>query len=132
MKQNKLFSYIIMSLICISFGFTGGYFIGKYVPNQSNASLQTQTQTKNDTEYSQPVIQISPSPIPSVFTHYYLLKNENDVLKFYEVKGDEYILIKSININSSVLPSEDREKLKTGIKLSDKEEGFALIEDFSS
>ncbi len=132
MKQKKLFSYIILSVICISFGFTGGYFLGRYVLGQNNFPAQTQSKESDDIYYTQPVVQITPSPIPTIISSYYLLKNENEVLSLYEINGEDSVLIKSININSSVLPSEDREKLKAGIKLPSKEEGFALIEDFSS
>ena len=63
---------------------------------------------------------------------YYLLQNENNVLNMYEVSGDNKKLIKSIALNSAFLPAEDRENLKKGIKFTDKEYGYNLIEDYTS
>ncbi|MDY3928420.1 MAG: hypothetical protein SOZ34_03550 [Clostridia bacterium] len=132
MNRKRIISCIILSVIFISVGFGIGYLTGKSVHTKDSISAEPQTNKTVSTYNSKQLIQNTPSPIPTVVSSYYLLKNENEVLTLYEISGNNSAVIKTININSSVLPYEDREKLKSGIKLSSKEEGFNLIEDFTS
>ena len=127
MNLKKTISYVILAVIFSSIGFGGGYLIG------ANSTLTD-------------AVEVPPSP-PSLESYNfevtsdneenqtretYLLKNENDVLTLYRITDEVTSIIKSIKINSSFLPSEDRIKLNKGIYFDNIEEGFSLIEDFTS
>ncbi len=127
MNLKKTISYVILAVIFSSIGFGGGYLIGaNSVPSNANDN---------------------PTPLPSLQSYNfeitaddeqkksaetYLLKNENDILTLYRITDETTSIIKSISINSSFLPSEDRIKLDKGIYFDNVEEGFLLIEDFTS
>ena len=127
MNFKKTFSHLILAVIFSSIGFGGGYLIGA----NSTPSIA------NDSPPSPPSLEsynfeIIADDEQKESAETYLLKNENDILTLYRITDETTSIIKSIEINSSFLPSEDRIKLSKGIYFDNVEEGFSLIEDFTS
>ena len=124
----------LLSLAFIAVGFFGGYYMGSVVSGQKN---ETEAVKDNNTEiqsfHSEPT-EITPGAYTAekVMQTYYMLVSENSSLSLYEINGNSRVLIKSIKYNPEFVPNEDRRKLESGIRLDSKEEGFGLIEDFTS
>ena len=128
MNFKKTFSYVILAFTFCLIGFGGGYLIGaNSVPTRADDEL-TITNTPSLESYSSQPIENDEKALDE----YYLLKNENDILTLYRITDEVTSVIKSIEINTAFLPSEDRIKLNKGIYFDDIEEGFSLIEDFTS
>ncbi len=132
MKFKKIFSYAILAIIFCSIGFGGGYLIGaNSIPSEAE-NITNQQNTPSLHSYNpEPITQNEEENYTESFEKY-LLKNENNVLTLYRITDEITSIIKSIEINSSFLPSEDRIKLENGIYFDNVEEGFQLIEDFTS
>lgn len=128
MNFRKTFSYVILALIFCLVGFGGGYLIGaNSVPIKADDKLNAPISPTLQSYNSQPI-----QDDDEEFDECYLLKNENNTLTLYRITDEVTSVIKSIEINTSILPSEDRIKLQKGIYFDDIEEGFSLIEDFTS
>lgn len=127
MKQKNavIYSFILVLVVIVGLfiGYLTSYLLKADNPPENDIGLEIY----NTEPYTDEVTTEATNP-----PIYYLLKNENEVLKLYEVLGSSETLIKSINIASEFLPKEDQNKLKKGIKLESKEEGYEIIEDFSS
>lgn len=134
MKTLNKINIIMLCAAFIFLGFGSGYFTGQLINSAKVGSSKTEENqdTRVQIYRPQPTFEQIPSPTPDNQSIYYILKNENDILCLYEVVGEEKNLIKQLNINSQFLPQEDREKLKNGITLNSLEDGFSLIEDFTS
>ena len=133
MKSLNKLNIIMLCAAIIFLGFGSGYFTGELINSKKNESKTQDNQDARLQIYRpQPTTEQLPSQTPDTHTNYYILKNENDILSLYQVIGEEKILIKELSINSQFLPQEDREKLKKGITLNSLEDGFSLIEDFTS
>ncbi len=133
MSINKKIVLSLILLLFVFLGFGSGYLAGKIINSTKKASQTPQAPDIATEIYRpQPTTENTPIVTSQPVIPYYLLKNENDVLSLYEITGEEKTLIKTININSVFLPSEDREKLKKGIAVASLEEGYELIEDFTS
>lgn len=127
MKFRKTFSYIILSIIFCSVGFGGGYLLGvNSVP--SKAQDKTPDTPSLQSYNFEPV----DNDDADDFEERYLLKNEDNILTLYRITDELTAVIKSVEINTDFLPSEDRIKLNNGIYFENVEEGFSLIEDFTS
>ena len=127
MNFKKTFSYVILAIIFSSIGFGGGYLIGSNsIPSDAKDNLPTPPSLES---YN---FEIIADDEQNESKETYLLKNENDILTLYRISDETTSIIKSIEINSSFLPSEDRIKLNKGIYFDNVEEGFSLIEDFTS
>lgn len=129
-------NYIYTALLCAAFitaGFFGGYYSGRMIykdktDTQPNVSEKTEIQSF----HSAPTEEAEATPAETVTQVYYLLTSEDSSLRLYEISGNSKVMIKNIRFNSEFVPAEDRRRLESGIKLSTKEEGFGLIEDFTS
>ena len=131
-KREYLYTIICAAIIVLGFGV--GYLSGslrkrnnispeQLTPDQQR-SIQTQTPT--------PSPDYADASVDTAEPFYYLLISEENALNFYEINADTKVLIKKINFQAESLHSDDSLKLTKGIKLSSKEEGYALIEDFTS
>ena len=130
MNFKKTFSYVILAFIFCLIGFGGGYIIGaNSVPTKADDQVATTLPPSLESYNSQP---IQTDDDNNDFKECFLLKNENNTLTLYRITDEVTSVIKSIEINPSFLPSEDRIKLNNGIYFDDIEEGFSLIEDFTS
>lgn len=127
--MKKIFSYVILGFIFCFVGFGGGYLIGSNsVPSQvinENAPTKTPSLESYNPE---PIIDDNGKTSAEQF----LLKDENGVLTLYRISDEVTSIIKSIQFDSSFLPSDDRIKLEKGIYFDNIEQGFSLIEDFTS
>ncbi len=129
MNFRKTFSYVILAFIFCLVGFGGGYLIGaNSVPTKADNELTTPIPPSLQSYSSQPIQDDDDNDSDEC----YLLKNEKNILTLYRITDEVTSVIKSIEINPSILPSEDRIKLRKGIYFDDIEEGFSLIEDFTS
>ena len=130
MRERKNYLYLLLLFVLGASGFGAGFLTCRLVmqPNEKVDNLQTKTVEIYNPEPADENFKLSEQEM----SFYYLLQNENDILKLYEINGDERVLIKSVQINSQILPQEDKRKLEIGIKTTNIEEGFNLIEDFSS
>ncbi len=129
MNFKKTFSYVILAFIFCLIGFGGGYLIGaNSVPTKADDELATTNPPSLESYSSQPI----ENDDGEEFDECYLLKNENNTLTLYRISDEVTSVIKSIEINTAFLPSEDRIKLNKGIYFDNIEEGFSLIEDFTS
>lgn len=63
---------------------------------------------------------------------YYLVKLEENTLFLYEVDGENYKQVTSLQINAENYPIEDISALKSGIEVYFKEDGYALLENFAN
>ena len=135
MRIRKEYLYIAFCIGLIFLGFGGGYLSAKAIYSDKPAE-------QNSSQNMVATVQ-SFQPKPTEFVHeetagdttssiYYLLISEKNFLNLYEINGDSRVLIKTVNFNVQCLPAEDRQRLNSGIRLSDKEEGYSLIEDFTS
>lgn len=130
--SKKSFLFVSLSaLLCVSC-FVGGYITGG---ERSKASYDTDISEtdalKSEAEISTPAAEneiIESNDAAEEF----MLKNENGILKLYSITESGGTVVKSVPFNSSFLPSGDRIKLEKGIILDTLEEGFSLIEDFTS
>ncbi len=128
MSFKKTFSYVILAFIFCLIGFGGGYLLGaNSAPTKADDELTTPIPPSLQSYSSQPI-----EDDDNDFDESYLLKSENNTLTLYRITDEVTSVIKSIEINPSILPSEDRIKLQKGIYFDDIEEGFSLIEDFTS
>ncbi len=127
MNFKRTFSYIILSVIFCSIGFGGGYLIGAN-------SIPSEAENKSPSPPSLQSYNFEPAENDDDegFEEMYLLKSEDNILTLYRITGELTSVIKSVEINTSFLPSEDRIKLNNGIYFDNVEEGFSLIEDFTS
>ncbi len=126
MNFKKSFSYIILSIIFCSVGFGGGYLLGAN-------SVPSQAENKSPAPPSLQSYNFEPAENDDEdFEEMYLLKSEDNILTLYRITDELTSVIKSVEINTSYLPSEDRIKLNNGIYFDNVEEGFSLIEDFTS
>ncbi len=127
--MKKIFGYAILGFIFCSVGFGGGYLIGvNSVPSQAiDENIPTKTPSL-ESYNPQPIIDDNEENS----TEQFLLKDENGVLTLYRISDEVTSIIKSIQFDSSFLPSDDRIKLEKGIYFDNIEEGFSLIEDFTS
>ncbi len=130
MRLRRNYLYLLLLFVLGVSGFGAGFLTCRLItkPQEEVNSENTRTveiYKPQPTEQNIGSDELQPS-------FYYLLQNEDDILKFYEVNGEERVLIKSVQINSQILPREDKRKLEIGIKTTNIEEGFNLIEDFSS
>ncbi len=127
--MKKFFTYTILGFILCSIGFGGGYLLGaNSVPSQAtNENIPNKTPSLQS---------YNPEPIidenKEISTEQFLLKDENGILTLYRITDEVTSIIKSIQFDSSFLPSDDRIKLEKGIYFDNIEEGFSLIEDFTS
>lgn len=129
MNFKKTFSYVILAFIFCLIGFGGGYLIGaNSVPTKADDEIVTTNPPSLQSYSSQPI----ENDDDNEFSECYLLKSENNTLTLYRITDEVTSVIKSIEINPSILPSEDRIKLNKGIYFDNIEEGFSLIEDFTS
>lgn len=63
---------------------------------------------------------------------FYTVRLTNKTLSLYEVDGENQKLITSMEIEPELYPEEDVEKLKDGISVAFKEEGYELLENFAN
>lgn len=132
MNNKRIFTYIILSVIFCFIGFGGGYLIGtNSIPSHADENI-TKKPTPSLQSYNPEPFSENISEEISDNTEKYLLKNENGVLTLYRITDEVTSIIKSIEFNSAFLPSEDRIKLEKGIYFDNIEQGFSLIEDFTS
>lgn len=135
MRVKKEFIYIVACVVFVVLGFGGGYFTGKliYHENVTPKTMEDKTYTNiqsfhaEETEYTDDVADAEDEN-----SGYYLLINENEKLSLYEINQDGKVLIKQINFNPNSVPAEDGRKLSAGVRLNTIEEGYSLIEDFTS
>ena len=132
MRYKKTFAYIILAVIFCSVGFGGGYLIGaNTVPSKADEEIKNKTPPSLESYNPQLYSENEPEKNTEEGVKY-LLKNEDNVLTLYRISNEVTSIIKSIEINPAFLPSEDRIKLEKGIYFDSVEEGFGLIEDFTS
>lgn len=129
MNYKKIFSYSLFALIFTLVGFGGGFLTGKSISNEIEEHTQTPQISLESYNY-QPITEEEPPP--SEIQEKYLLKNEGNTLTLYRISDEITSIIKSITINTGFLPLEDRIKLENGIYFDNVEDGFQLIEDFTS
>ena len=127
--MRNFFTYLVLGFIFCSVSFGGGYLLGmNSVPSEATDE-KISTQTPSLESYN-------PQPLTDengdTSREQFLLKDENGVLTLYRIGDEVTSIIKSIQFDSSFLPSDDRIKLEKGIYFDNIEEGFSLIEDFTS
>ena len=132
MSFKKIFSYVILSIIFSFAGFGVGFFIGNNsISSQAVQNSKPKTLPSLES-YNPQTVEENSLDNSSELTVKYLLKDENGTLTLYRVSDEITSIIKSVSFNSSILPSDDRIKLQKGIYLDNIEQGFQLIEDFTS
>ena len=132
MNNKRIFTYIILAAIFCFIGFGGGYLIGiNSIPSHADENI-TKKPTPSLESYNPEPFSEDTSEESSDNVEKYMLKNENGVLTLYRISDEVTSIIKSIEFNSSFLPAEDRTKLEKGIYFDNIEQGFSLIEDFTS
>ncbi len=132
MFNKKTFFCIFLSVLFGVLCFFSGYLAGE---NSKNVPVDTDILQANSTELDKNnATAASENDIIENIDkkEQFVLKNENDILNLYSLSDNDRQIIKSIPFNSSFLPTNDRIKLENGIFLDTVEEGFALIEDFTS
>lgn len=128
MEVRRTVKYTVLCLLFIVLGFGSGYLTSMAI----NSIKESDNKLYNkDIRTYRPQQTIVDEEIEETKKHY-LLKNENNILSLYEISGEERRLIKETGIDTFFLPEEDIKKLNNGIQLSTIEEGFELIEDFTS
>ena len=135
MRIKREYLYIALCIVFIFLGFGGGYLSGKAIYSDKEAKQNSSENTGTAIQSFQPeptefAREASASDVASPI--YYLLINEKNFLNLYEINGESRVLIKKINFNMQFLPAEDSQRLTAGIRLDSKEEGYSLIEDFTS
>ena len=132
MNNKRILAYIILAVIFCFVGLSGGYLIGRNsIPSHADDKITNQKTPSLESYNPEPFAE-NDSEENTDYSEKYLLKNENGVLTLYRITDEVTSIIKSIEFNSSFLPSEDRIKLEKGIYFNNLEEGFSLIEDFTS
>lgn len=132
MFNKKTFFSISLSVLFGVLCFFSGYLVGE---NSKNAPVDTDILQANSADFDKNnSTAASENDIIENIDEkeQFMLKNENDILNLYSLSDNNRQIVKSIPFNSSFLPSNDRIKLEQGIFLDTVEEGFALIEDFTS
>ena len=132
MSYKKIFSYVILSIIFSFAGFGVGFFIGNNSISSQAVQDSKQKTLPSLESYNPQTVEENSLDNSSELTVKYLLKDENGTLTLYRVSDEITSIIKSVSFNSSILPSDDRIKLQKGIYLDSIEQGFQLIEDFTS
>lgn len=119
-KSKKiLIPFLVMSVVLLS-------GCGRKKENQQSrepspkAVLQPSQEVEDETE------EISPPVIK------YIVKLSGETLSLYEVNGDRYKLITSMEINPQSYPNEDVQRLENGIWADFKEDGYEILENFAN
>lgn len=132
MFNKKTFFCISLSVLFGVLGFFCGYLAGEH---SKNTNVNTDILQANNADFDKnnsaaasenDIIENTDEK------EQFVLKNENNILNLYSLSDNDKQIVKSIPFNSSFLPSNDRIRLEKGIFLDTVEEGFALIEDFTS
>ena len=135
MRIRKEYLYIAFSIGLIVLGYGGGYLSAKAIYSDKTAEQNSSQNMLTAAQSFQPrstEFVHEATAVDTTLSIYYLLISEKNFLNLYEINGDSKVLIKTINFNVQCLPAEDRQRLNSGIRLTDKEEGYSLIEDFTS
>lgn len=127
-KKTIYFTSVLGALIIA--GTTGFIALYKDASKNNNPVIEPQNNEEKTEIYNPEIVEEPEDEIPAFCE--YLLQSENDVLCFYQITNDEKVLIKNTNINPSILPREDLARLESGLFVSTLEEGYTLIEDFTS
>ena len=126
MNNNTIKKGILAFFILSAFILTGYIFV-----NFQNTEYISDIE-KNTQIYSPATVTDTNNSISENTSIYYILKNENNILNLYEMKNNDKFLIKSSPINTDFLPTEDISSLEKGIIIKTLEDGYQLIEDFTS
>ena len=126
MNNNTIKKGILAFFILSAFILTGYIFV-----NFQNTEYISDIE-KNTQIYSPATVTDTNNSISENTSIYYILKNESNILNLYEIKNNDKILIKSSPINTDFLPTEDISSLEKGIIIKTLEDGYQLIEDFTS
>ena len=128
MKQ-KFSLFAASAAILSAFAIFAAYNLTR---REESASLPSPTE--ESVEIYRPVITAEPEPSPAAAPEpiFYYLQSEDDALVLYEIDGELQKEIKRVNFSPDMLPSEDRELLKNGIKAFTLEEGVEIMENFIS
>lgn len=131
--MRKEYLYGILCAAFVSLGFGGGYLSAKsiYSGTEKNIdkTLSAELEIKDYDDVLPPTESVTAEVNVPVS---YLLEGEGDNLTLYEVNGEEKNVIKTVKFSFESLPEEDRRKLKSGIVIQSVEDGYGLIEDFTS
>ena len=131
-KRNYIYAFLL-SLVFIAAGFFGGYFSSRMIYEKKINTQITENDSKEIQSFHSEPVESTPGTTSGITVKpYYLLVGEETSLRLYEVSGSSKVLIKSMKFSPEFVPAEDRRKLESGIRLDTKEDGFSLIEDFTS
>ncbi len=96
--------------------------------NEYRRRTQGQQQVLSNEEGIEEFPSTSPSPAAAEF----LVRLEGSTLTLYDTGGDEYTVLKSLNIDTSYYSYEDIKELIAGIPAYSKESGFEILENFTN
>ena len=112
--MKKFFTYLTLGFIFCSVSFGGGYLLGmNSVPSQATDDNVSSQSPSLESYNPEPIVDENGNNSKEQF----LLKDENGVLTLYRISDEVTSIIKSIQFDSSFLPSDDRIKLEKGIYL---------------
>ncbi len=122
--MKNYFFTLLLSIVLMTSAFFGGYFFSK-------AMYENSVVLSNETNGEE--VDFEDNSSEQTNTSYYLIRMENSEINIYEIESDgRRILIDSYALAEQLLPVQDRELLKSGIKVYNREEVFEIIENFVS
>lgn len=96
--------------------------------NEYRRRTQGQQQVLSNEENIEDTPTISPTPESASF----LVRLEGSTLTLYDTLGEEYTVLKTLNIDTSYYSYEDIKELNNGIPAYSKEDGFEILENFTN
>lgn len=130
MNKQRDYVYILMCICIAVVGFGAGFFSKSELVDKENKIKQQQILSEQSKQSFNPDVMQTENNEENL--DYYFLVSREKTLLLYQVNDEEKILLKEINFDTSSLPDEDRLKLKAGIAINSLEDGYLLIEDFTS
>lgn len=106
------------------------------VLSDSEENLGTELEVNQQTAAGQEEVPTSEETVPIESSEslegYYLVKEDNGVIKVFHCNQNQETLWQETDIEYSLLSLEDQQLLKEGVKLKTEEELFSFLENFDS
>ena len=122
----KTINILLVGFICII------YLIFSILIKETISDNKPHTSSDNATKIYNPQITNEQLPLKINIPKSYTVKLEDNFLNFYLHSDTETILLDSVQIDTSLFPSNDITTLSESISVTTLEEGISLIEDFTS
>lgn len=127
MKNKWVYGLILVLLFALA-----ALILSSGTDSDSGTEIQVNQQTsamQNETSASQENAEAADSETSG---GYYLVKEEDDMIKVFWCDQNGQSLYQETNIAFSLLGVEDQQLLKDGVKLTTEQELFSFLENFDS